>query len=232
MLNNIFEVMNLSILDEDFIKEVKQDILSDIEAKQLEKNHTASIHSIDSIQSNNINRVIGTIITPSTITCFCIIIISSDNELDEVITSLSSKDIKKLENAQSQSKRQLEQCIMQAQNSIETRITLEQEKQSKIIEETLDIHLDQISNEIHDIKQLLKYVAYSSDLIINSMGAASQRTTREIIETQNLTKQYMELIKSNDPSKDKKLKKFVKELPKEVFISILGDVMKKFLGMP
>lgn len=223
----------MNIFDPNYIENLKQEILNEI----MDIDYNVKLNSVSKLnKDNNINPleavICGILASATPGSLIGSYYTGKSIIVNKLINSYLNENLKKQEIAQNELKEQLQHQINEFQHDLNIKIESEHRHQIRKLEESLDAHLSLISSQINDIKQLLNTLAYSSDMIINSMGSANQRTTREIIETQNLVKEYMELVKSTEPDRDNKLKKFINDLPKEVFISLIGDVIKSFLKMP
>ncbi len=87
------------------------------------------------------------------------------------------------------------------------------------------------SNDLGELKSLLLLIVKKLDTMANSIGAANQRTSREIIETNDLLNKLSEVIqKSDDSSKDSKVVKLYKSLSMEVSIALLSDYLKTIIS--
>lgn len=86
------------------------------------------------------------------------------------------------------------------------------------------------SRDFGELKSMLLLIVKKLDSMANSIGAANQRTSREIIETNDLLNKLSELIqKSDDSSEDNKIVKLFKSLPMEVSIALLSDYLKTII---
>lgn len=100
------------------------------------------------------------------------------------------------------------------------------------IENRFDKFTSDMNHQFGEISGILKGISDTSDLIINGLGKASQRSTREMIETQNLVNKYIDILKSDNPKKENELKKMVSGLPYEVIIALMADVIKEIFHLP
>ena len=86
------------------------------------------------------------------------------------------------------------------------------------------------SRDLGELKSMLLLIVKKLDSMANSIGAANQRTSREIIETNDLLNKLSELIqKSDDSREDSKVVKLYKSLSMEVSIALLSDYLKTII---
>ncbi|MDF2987512.1 MAG: hypothetical protein K0R50_3022 [Eubacterium sp.] len=84
--------------------------------------------------------------------------------------------------------------------------------------------------DLEELQGLLLLIIEKLDSIANSIGATNQRTSREIIETNDLINKLSDLIqKSSNTSDDIKIVKLYKSLSMEVVVALVSDYLKTII---
>lgn len=88
-----------------------------------------------------------------------------------------------------------------------------------------------LAGSAEDINDSLKNISRTLEIILHSMGAHNQQILREQIKSSKLIEEYLELVKSNIPKKEDKIKDFFKKLSGDLAVALIIELSKVAIGL-